>query len=166
MIGPRSAGWTLALACVLAVTSGCGGGDDCLQNHADVPPPDPASVPETLSVAGARLVVVPQLWRDFMPPSPPRGRPLAAVIRIHEVSRRPLPSDLRLEHLWVLADSGSWSIPLTETGPPAGPSDKVKIARCGPKWGTGTRVVVLVRVQEGGVRHTLRAARVVIERTD
>jgi hypothetical protein len=127
-------------------------GDDAnCRNLSLIPPPSLEQVPETLVVDDLRLVLECFLWRDFMPISPPDGRPLMATIRLVELDSLPLPENLDLEHLWVLNGEQFWSTAFEdEPRPPLPPFEIERVARCGPKWGPG-EVDVAVSVRHGSL---------------
>ncbi len=117
------------------------------------------SAPTALVIAGRQVPIELFLWRDFMPISPPDGKPLAAVIR--------LPSDvesLEVTKSWVLQESLIWvaapSFVAASTG-------REWVARGGPKWGPGVDVEVIVRVRDAsGGAYLVRTPNVPINRTD
>lgn len=156
-----------ALSLILA---GCGDDDDgdCYRATPEIRPPDISAVPETLVAAGVRLVARPYLWRDFMPVSPPGGKPMIAIARAVEVDSLPIPDGAELTHLWVLNGSEYWSTPFSaEAQPQPPPYELREVARCGPKWGPEILVDVIVRIRlPGGVERHIKATQVAIERTD
>jgi hypothetical protein len=108
------------------------------------------------------------LWRDYMPISPPDGRPLSVVLRVISADGRPLPSDLGADRFWVLKGDEVWSAAVGEprAGDPSRPDRREYVARGGPKWLPGERVDVVVRLTDGaGTSYLLRAAGQPIERT-
>jgi hypothetical protein len=126
------------------------------------------SAPEAVEVGGHTLRLETYLWRDFMPISPPDGRPLSAVLRVLAADGRPLPPDLRADRLWVLKGGEVWTTALGAPRPEdaSRPDRREYVARGGPKWMPGERVDVVVRLQDGtGAMHLLRAVDQRIERT-
>jgi hypothetical protein len=99
------------------------------------------------------------MWRDFMPISPPDGRPLAAVLTIRTEDGSPVPPTITADTSWVIHDADVWTAaveerPRAETAP----AYEV-IARNGPKWGPGITVDVVVRlIDSTGRAFRLRAA--------
>jgi hypothetical protein len=115
------------------------------------------ATPTSVILAGQRFELPVSLYRDFMPASPPDGRPLAAVVR--------LPDQLaavRVERIWVLLGDEVWSAEVEQV-----PGTRDWVARGGPKWGPGVLVDVVARLREDdGEGVLVRAADRVIERTD
>src|SRR5215831_15027880 len=71
-------------------------------------PADVRTAPETVTVDGATLQLTTSLWRDFMPITPPDGKPLAAVLRITEVKGGNLPPGLDARAAWVIVGDMAW----------------------------------------------------------
>ena len=115
------------------------------------------TAPTSIVLAGQPFELSVFLYRDFMPASPPDGRPLAAVVR--------LPDQLaavRVERIWVLFGDQVWSARADQV-----PGTQDWVARGGPKWGPGVRVDVVARLREAGGEDVLvRAADRIIQRTD
>src|SRR5688572_13753869 len=82
------------------------------------------ATPTSVILAGRPFELPVSLYRDFMPASPPDGRPLAAVVR--------LPNELaavRVERIWVLLGDKVWSADVEQV-----PGTQDWVARGGPKW--------------------------------
>lgn len=106
------------------------------------------------------------LSRDFMPFSPPDGKPLVAGFRIQTVDGSSIPSSVTADSAWVYNGAAVWSTAVVEEEPRSGSEFRV-IARGGPKWGPGIEVDVVVRVIDAeGNRFLLKAPRQFISRTD
>lgn len=130
------------------------------------------AAPEEISIEGRRMILKASLWRDFMPISPPGGKPLIAAVSIAAADLKEFPSSLAADRLWVIKDGNEvWESDFSdEPGRPKGPDEKHllrEIARDGPLWGPGIAVDVVVRIlDKKGASHYLKAARQPIERTD
>lgn len=122
------------------------------------------SAPETLDLPEQDYHLETYLWRDFMPISPPDGKPLIAIARL--VGTDPIPSDLKLVHLWVINGDRVWATRFAEE--PAVSGNTIQgVARGGPKWGPGILVDVVVGVRIGSSELRLvRASAQPIQRTD
>lgn len=135
-----------------------------------VAPPvaDLRGAPVTVTIDGRSVALHAELWRDFMPVSPPDGKPMAAVVRLVRADDAAPINDLRIEELFVLFGEQLWEPhSLEERLPGSGQDWYEVVARDGPKWGPGVDVDVIVRVRSpGGVSQLLRAAGVRIQRTD
>ena len=139
---------------VLAVTA-----VSCAGNPAepDVSLADLRNTPTTVTLEGKPVEIAVSLWRDFMPISPPDGKPLTMVLRTQSSS--PVSDIVRA---WVVNGSDVWNSAPERN---AGTADWV--SRDGPKWTPGTRVDVVVRLRaQGGSETRLRIPSVLIERTD
>lgn len=145
------------LACLLlpllalGVLSGCdrhpAGQENCLSLPTTSIAPPAGPVPETLATSGVRLTIRAELFRDFMPVSPPQGRPMFAVIRLSEVDSLAIPAGIVPDHLWALQPPRTWSTPLEDPGFPPDSTQIWREAGCGPLWDPGTFATVLVRVR-------------------
>ena len=89
------------------------------------------------------------LWRDFMPPTPPDGRPLVAFIQVVEQHGKPIPSEYELTDLWVINEDQVWVTTLSSEGLPHEEHELRGVARDGPKWGPHIFVDVIVAMDKG-----------------
>ncbi|HEV7992870.1 MAG TPA: hypothetical protein VGP25_13650 [Gemmatimonadaceae bacterium] len=149
---------------LFAATAGCGA--DAL-----VAPPPTAELqaaPASIVVEGQTLVLRPELWRDFMPITPPNGKPLAAVLRLYAASGTPVTASFHVDAAWVVNGADMWA-PSVEENPFArwNPQYYEVVAHDGPKWDPGILVDVVVRVREAsGATQLLRAAAQRIQTTN
>jgi hypothetical protein len=128
------------------------------------------AAPDTVTVDGQQLVLETYLWRDFMPISPPEGKPLRATVTILPVNQPEIQSPFEATEIWVIYDKKIWSSPLEAVGnPPSSPPyPKIeKMASGGPKWGPGVLATVVVRIKnQSGKTFLLKAENQPIVRTD
>lgn len=135
---------------------------------APVPTGDLRAAPVTVMVGQQALVLVPSLWRDFQPISPPDGKPLVAVLRVKANDGAALASTFHVDGAWVIYGAEVWTASVGEEKL-ASPSPVYYevVARDGPKWGPNVSVDVVVRIREpSGSSKLLRAAAQLIQRTD
>ncbi len=133
-----------------------------------MPTGDLQAAPASVIVGRQTLVLVPFLWRDFMPISPPDGKPLVAVLRVQANDGTALAATFRVDGAWVINGAEVWTASVGEETL-ASPSRVYYevVARDGPKWGPNVRVDVVVRIRESsGSSQLLRAAAQLIQRTD
>ena len=127
------------------------------------------AAPTTVTVDGFSVVLQTSLWRDFMPVSPPDGKPLVAILRPMRSETTMSPAGVRIEEAWVLFGEETWNPTITEerfASPPAQMHYEA-VARDGPKWGPGVSVTVVVSIRDAaGNTQLLRAANQPIGRTD
>ena len=146
----------------------------CSQNPVSAPPEIPInqllSSPDTITVEGTRLYLTTSMYRDFMPVSPPDGKPLVAECLITSTDTMDITRLISADAIWVVYQGQVWKSWLTD---PVNPPDLIwpncvaKIALNGPKWGPGVTVDVIVRVIDPkGKSHLLRASDQWIGRTD
>lgn len=121
-----------------------------------------ASAPETLDLPEQDYHLETELWRDFMPISPPDGKPLIAVVRL--VSDAPIPDNVKLVYLWVVSDGRVWATKFAEEPVVSGNTIQ-GVARGGPKWGPDISVDVVVAVKVGNEFRLVRAAKQLITAT-
>jgi hypothetical protein len=143
---------------------------------------DLRNAPTEVVLDGKSLSLSAYLWRDFMPISPPDGKPMIAVLKVATSDKKPFPSGVRTDRAWVLFGEQMWEASeLKEQlkGPPyckdaSGKWIKcpdspvfISVARDGPKWGPGLFVDVVVRLTDKGGRHyLLQAPKQYVNRTD
>ncbi len=141
----------------------------CSENPVAPPDIDIRSLqaaPETLAVAGKSLMLRCSLWRDFMPISPPDGRPLVVVIAVQTADSTGLPEGLDADAVYVIYEGQVWKAWLNENPDLTPPPYRLeKVGRNGPKWGPGVYVDVVVRLEYGGKTYLLRASRQRIQKT-
>ena len=124
------------------------------------------SAPEQISIDDRIYRLETFLWRDFMPISPPDGKPLIAVVKVIPNDSLKFPSNIDADRLWVINGQEVWSTSLSQDVT----QDETrleKIARTGPKWGPGIQVDVIIRlVVNQQNTYLLRASNQTIHRTD
>ena len=138
------------------------------------PPPLPppletlrnAPAGETLE-GGTAVTLYAYLWRDFMPASPPDGKPLIASLEVRAVNPAALPTDLSIEAAFVVLGDEVWSSSPQVEGTCPSPDCIRAISREGPRWGPDVTVDVVVQIASGSSPSVLlRQPGVPISRTD
>lgn len=135
----------------------------------DIPIKVLLSSPDTLKIESQPIVLRTYLWRDFMPISPPDGKPLIALIYIETPDSSNLPSSISSDAVYIVNNNQVWKTFFSsEDRPPdeLKPYRITKIARDGPKWGPNVYVDVVVRILHGNKKYLLKAGRQYIGRTD
>jgi hypothetical protein len=117
------------------------------------------ATPTSVVVHGVRLTLRTSLWRDFMPISPPDGKPLIVLARVEGADGSPVPAVIEATTISVVFSDSLWTAAAKEeqSRAAAAPAYEV-IARDGPKWGPGVHVDVVVRLTDGMRAWLLRAA--------
>ncbi len=165
----RSYSTAIAFLGVLALTGCTASNGPWVVRLEDLPEgADIVSAPDQVEVASRQYILETYLWRDFMPISPPDGKPLIAKATILATDLQPFPSDLDADRLYVINGEEAWVVDLPARQGPLLPDYQLKkIARDGPKWGPDVTVDVVVRlVEPGGSEYLLRAVDQMIWRTD
>jgi hypothetical protein len=121
--------------------------------------PDLSSAPSSIVVGGKTLTLTTSLWRDFMPISPPDGKPLVAVLGVRTADGSPVPDDVKADMVWVVFGKDTWSKAPSDERPRSETAPVYEfVARDGPKWGPGVEVDVVVRLRTAdGATHLLSA---------
>ena len=134
----------------------------------DIPLDVLQEAPESIDLKDREYHLEAYLWRDFMPISPPQGKPLIALIRLVEQSEREIPGDLGMEYLWVINGQQIWATTFSNEKLPPHPKHELhRIARNGPKWGPHIEVDVIVGLKrDDGHLELLKAPDQWINRTD
>jgi len=125
--------------------------------------------PDTVWLEDTQITLETYLWRDFMPVSPPDGKPLRAVVSLLPVNSEYLPAGLDAQKIWIIYQEEVWSSPLSAVSPvvPDQPFTRLeKTAANGPKWGPGIEVLVVVElIDKNGNIYLLKAEQQTIHRT-
>ena len=155
----------LLACCSLGILlAACGDTDD---SHSSPTAADLTTIPQRIVVAGESLMLETYIWRDFMPITPPGGRPMIAAISIKTVSASDFPAGVDADSMWVFNNGEVWATVFTDEDRPSDPHVLSKVARDGPLWEPGKSVDVVVRVKNSdGERWLLKAASQTIHRTD
>ena len=132
------------------------------------------AAPEAITIGDRKLVLQADLWRDFMPISPPDGKPLIAVLKLKTTDAARFPEGVAVESVWIVNGEEVWSAAAKEVRKPnddvsegPGPSTMEICVRNGPKWGPGIKVDVVIGVKDAqGQLHLLKAPGQDIGRTD
>jgi len=128
------------------------------------------AAPDTVTVDGVTIILETYLWRDFMPVSPPNGKPMRVVISLLPTNSDVLPLNIDARRIWVIFQKELWSSSLESVGigESVEPRSRLeKMAANGPKWGPGVEVTVVVEVIDGkGKSYLLKCDRQIIHRTD
>jgi len=121
---------------------------------------DLAQAPTRVVLAGKSFALHALLWRDFMPISPPDGKPLVAVLQVRTEDGSEVPATVRADMVWVLNRADAWStVPREERSRNETAPVYELVARDGPKWGPGITVDVVIRLRDaGGPESLLRVA--------
>ena len=118
------------------------------------------SAPERITLENRDYDLKTYLNRDFMPTSPPNGRPLMAFIYVTATDSLEFPSHINADRIWVVYGSRVWESNFSDDPePPPSITQLAKFARNGPKWGPEIYVDVIVRViGSDNQRHLLKAS--------
>ncbi len=133
-----------------------------IQNPSTDVPPDILKISvDTLQLGQQRFVLKTEIWRDFMPISPPDGRPLTASIYIETVDSSAISFNLDSDRVYIVNGKDVWASSYAEELPDDYPSRQpfrlVKVVRNGPKWGPDIFVDVIVRILANDNIYFLRA---------
>ena len=120
---------------------------------------------EEVIVDGITYSLETYMWRDFMPISPPDGKPLIVIIWIHAEGVDDFPLSTKIKRLWLIDDSDLTSTLSTEEYSVNGNTMEM-IFQNGPKWGPGILVDVVVKLANLDLNFCLKAVDQTIHRTD
>jgi len=126
------------------------------------------SAPEKIEIDGREFILETYLVRDFFPPCPPGGRPLAAVITVIAIDSLQFPYSLDADYLWIIKDDEVWGTELIDYEGSSSAYELKKLSKDeGPKWGPKIYVDAVVRVvDDEDNNYLLRAADQWIHRTE
>lgn len=136
----------------------------------DYTPQQLKSAADTLHIQNTHLTLDTYLWRDFMPQSPPDGKPLRAAINVIPLGNVFIPDGVEADKFWILKENEVWSGPLKSVREDLPAQNRVKLekmAQGGPKWGPGIAVTVVVQIiDQDGKLYLLKVSDQLIHRTD
>lgn len=122
--------------------------------------PELRAATATAALAGKALYLQADLWCDFMPISPPNGKPLAAVLRVVALDGSVVAPEVQAHAAWVVHGGTVWVVrTLERRNSPHVPGTQEWVARGGPKWNPGDLVDVIVRLRDGAGRVAFVIAR-------
>jgi hypothetical protein len=156
-------------ACIYPI--GCGNSQDTNEETASEPSEvkELLAAPQTVTIQGITFALEAELWRDFMPISPPEGKPLAALVMVTAAGTGEFPPSLLVDRLWVIHGQEVWETEFSGEKIPLDPAHRnqlKKMARGGPKWGPGIEVDVVVRIVDSSKNTTfLRVSNIMIKKT-
>lgn len=121
---------------------------------------DLQAAPEKIEIGGSEYTLETYLWRDFMPISPPDGKPLIARVKIKAPGETAISSKIDATRLWVVKGKEIWETEFTNEERPTAGDTLEKVGRNGPKWGPRISVDVVVKVIDlkSGKNYLLRAS--------
>ena len=124
------------------------------------------AAPTQITIAGRSYKIEAFVWRDFMPISPPDGKPMIASIKLIAEDGNSVPSNLVPDKLWVIKtdDKQVWEINFTDPPRLSGATVEI-VARNGPKWEPNTDIGVVVQLSDGNKTYLLRSPSQKIQRT-
>ncbi|MEW6702882.1 MAG: hypothetical protein AB1298_09200 [Bacteroidota bacterium] len=141
---------------------------DPLSSPRDIPINDLLSAPDTLELENQKIVMTTYMWRDFMPISPPNGKPLITIVYIETTDSSVISPSISADAIYIINRTEIWKSYFSDEQP-AGESKPFRIARIardGPKWGPGIYVDVVVQLKVNRTIYLLKATRQYIGRTD
>ena len=106
------------------------------------------------------------MWRDFMPISPPDGKPLIVIIKIIAIDTEEFPLTISIERLWLINGLAIKSTLATNEYKIYGNTLEM-VFHNGPKWGPGISIDIVVKLKYMDFRsYYLKAFNQPIYRTD
>jgi hypothetical protein len=108
------------------------------------------------------------LWRDFMPISPPNGKPLISINWLICSDSAAIPSNIKLLRQYVINRDSIWIAEYLNNTRNTPVYEIEKISNNGPQWGPFIYVDVIAKIRDTNGNHDyyLKRSDVVIGRTD
>jgi hypothetical protein len=124
------------------------------------------AAPAGAKIHGRIVTLDAYLWRDFMPISPPNGKPLIATVRVQSPEGQSISDKLVVERAWFLNGAEVWSTSPSEVRTVDDGSIEL-VFRNGPLWNPGlvVDIAIVVRDSSGG-RHLISRREEKIKRTE
>ena len=100
---------------------------------------------EEIEIKDITYTIETYMWRDFMPISPPDGKPLIVIIRVHAIGIDNYPLSTVIERLWLIDVLNIVSTQSSEEYR-VDVNTFEMVFRDGPKWGPGISIDVVVKL--------------------
>jgi hypothetical protein len=88
------------------------------------------------------------LWRDFMPISPPNGKPLISINWLIRTDSSVIPDNVELKQQYVIYGDSIWIANYDNETQKTPDYKKEKVSRNGPKWGPEVYVDVIAKITD------------------
>jgi hypothetical protein len=108
------------------------------------------------------------LWRDFMPISPPNGKPLISINWLILTDSTVIPDNIELKQQYVIFGDSIWIADYDNVTRQSPDYKQEKVSRNGPKWGPNVNVDVIAKITDSKANrdYYLKRENVLILRTD
>ena len=108
------------------------------------------------------------LWRDFMPISPPNGKPLISINWLIRADSSTIPDNIELILQYVIYGDSVWIADYENETHQTPEYKQEKVSRNGPKWGPNVYVDVIAKITDTKTNrdYYLKRNEVFIIRTD
>jgi len=117
-----------------------------------------------IDISGITYTLDTYMWRDFMPISPPDGKPLIAIIRVQASGIDDFPLSTIIERLWLIYRQKIISTRASDEYRVDGNIFEM-VFRDGPKWGPCIGVDVVVKLNVNSQIYYLKAVNQTIHAT-
>ena len=114
------------------------------------------SNPETITIGNDNLILVANLWREFMPDSEENGSKLFCVSNLREIDSRAISENITLRRQYVIKGDQIWVINYRETRNNLD-STFEGMVKDGPKWGPDIKVDVVCEFDACGTMYKILA---------
>jgi hypothetical protein len=124
---------------------------------------------ETLIIGSNTFVLDAYLWRDFMPVSPPDGKPMISINWLISTNLVKIPDNIDMVKQYVFYNDSVWVSTYENETRPDQPAHKIeKVSRNGPKWGPKINVDVVSQIHDSKTNkhYYIQRKKVFVERTD
>lgn len=105
---------------------------------------------DTLTIGPNSFVLAAYLWRDFMPVSPPNGKPMISINWLISTDSVKIPYNISMERQYVIYEDKIWVADYENEAPtPSLPIFKLeRVSRNGPKWEPRIYVDVISQIHD------------------
>jgi len=101
---------------------------------------------EQATIDGKTLELHANLWRDFMPISPPNGRNLISINWLVDIDSIAIPNYIMLLEQNVIYGDSLWTASYIKEERETQPYIIERVSIEGPKWGPNVEVIVIAKV--------------------
>lgn len=125
---------------------------------------DLKSSPTTLNIGGSYFTLDAVLWRDFMPPTEPNGKPMSSKVQLNLISGPDILSNITFVRQYVIYGTEIWAADIYFIGVNSNFIEGTSSG--GPKWGPDVNVDVVLEFKYDNTTYKILCPNQPIERVE
>ncbi len=108
-----------------------------------------ANITDRVEIGGRKFVLEAYAWRDFMPITPPEGKPMMVTVRLVAADSLAFPMGIRLDSLRLVSQKSVWETKLSPRDDVIRGNTFEQTVRNAPQWEVGDSLTASVRLIAG-----------------